>query len=369
MLEREMMYKSDHQENLKYFKDIKYKKQFSLYGSELNGIFGGKTYAKFYKDLFLNKKIQSNNFKKMFEKPIQRNTLRKIEAPFDIKIFNECMEKMEIKQKVYEYKLKHPYLIKYSSYQKIKDLREKNRKNKSKQFTLPDIPDIGQYNPNYEAIKTHAFYPTFARIDFKNFKKHKVGVYAHDPKTNKNELKLGKSYNNKICNRLLKNDSKFLTLETEVNDNKSKMSKYLLTTTFGDEKNNHCLKFDSYSSRKPLINKKMYKTRMFFNSKSNKIISKNLKGVINFSRKTNYGSYFETIAKNKDSPPIGMYKPNYNLVESKARDIILDKKDSFSSKFPTIQKILCSFDVTTDYKLTPRLNIFNTINYELDGVK
>ena len=35
------------------------------------------------------------------------------------------MEKMEIKQKVYEYKLKHPYLIKYSSYQKIKDLREK----------------------------------------------------------------------------------------------------------------------------------------------------------------------------------------------------------------------------------------------------
>ena len=95
--------------------------------------------------------------------------------------------------------------------------------------------------------------------------------------------------NNFIRNKSLKNE-KFrndIYKNLEINDNLS--NSYLSTSSFGDEKDNHCLKFDSYSPRKPLINNRMYITDLRHNNikKNNDNISRNFKGVIDFNRVSN----------------------------------------------------------------------------------
>ena len=381
MFEKERIYWLDHRENLKLFKDIKAKEKFSIYASELNRVFGDRSYERFYKNLFTNKRIHLNNFKKMFEKPIIKGELRKIQEPFDIKEFNNCMKKMEKKNQEYEYKLKHPHNLKYSPYQKSKDLAELKKKISSKQFHLPDIPDIGRYNPNYQSINTHSFLPTFSSLNYDDFKKYKKNVYAHDTLSNINNIKKqNKKYksnvnnfrrNQSLKNERFKTEFNYVGRNTEFNDSQSNISQYLSTSSFGDEKNNHCLKFDSYSPRKPLINK-MYTTELLYNDKNKNAISRNMKGVIDFNRisNSNFGSYFDEISRNNNNPPLGMYQPKYNFIEKKTVNIYLDKKEPISPKLAKLKKILCGFDISSEYKLAPGLNNnFNTINYEIDKAK
>ena len=381
MFEKERIYRLDHRENLKLFKDIKAKEKFSIYASELNRVFGDRSYERFYKNLFTNKRIHLNNFKKMFEKPIIKGELRKIQEPFDIKEFNNCMKKMEKKNQEYEYKLKHPHNLKYSPYQKSKDLAQLKKKISSKQFHLPDIPDIGRYNPNYQSINTHSFLPTFSSLNYDDFKKYKKNVYAHDTLSNINNIKKqNKKYksnvnnfrrNQSLKNERFKTEFNYVGRNTEFNDSQSNISQYLSTSSFGDEKNNHCLKFDSYSPRKPLINK-MYTTELLYNDKNKNAISRNMKGVIDFNRisNSNFGSYFDEISRNNNNPPLGMYQPKYNFIEKKTVNIYLDKKEPISPKLAKLKKILCGFDISSEYKLAPGLNNnFNTINYEIDKAK
>ena len=381
MFEKERIYRLDHRENLKLFKDIKAKEKLYLYASELNRVFGDRSYERFYKNLFTNKRIHLNNFKKMFEKPIIKGELRKIQEPFDIKEFNICMKKMEKKNQEYEYKLKHPHNLKYSPYQKSKDLAELKKKISSKQFHLPDIPDIGRYNPNYQSINTHSFLPTFSSLNYDDFKKYKKNVYAHDTLSNINNVKKQNKKNKSNINNFRRNQSlknerfktefNYVGRNTEFNDSQSNISQYLSTSSFGDEKNNHCLKFDSYSPRKPLINK-MYTTELLYNDKNKNAISRNMKGVIDFNRisNSNFGSYFDEISRNNNNSPLGMYQPKYNFIEKKTVNIYLDKKEPISPKLAKLKKILCGFDISSEYKLAPGLNNnFNTINYEIDKAK
>ena len=370
MLEKERIYIKDHKENVKLFKDMKSKEKYSIYATELNRIFGERSYDHFYKNLFFNKRINVNNFKKMFEKSKNKGGLKRIQEPFDIKEFNFCMKKMELKKQQYEYKIKHPHKLKSSPYQKCKDLAEKKSKNLAKKFTLPEIPDLGRYNPNYEAINTHSFFPSFSSLDYDNFKKYKKNVYAHDININKeinkeNEFKL-KRYKSLKNNRYNNDIFSYHSKNTEFNDSQSNISQYLSTSSFGDEKNNHCLKFDSYSPRKPLVNKVMYTIESNINKKANKRLSRNIKGVIDFNRvsNSNYGSYFDQIIRSIDNPPLGMYQPNYDCISKKTRNIYLGKKELTSKKMAQLKKILCNFNITTEYKLNPSLNSYNTINYD-----
>ena len=383
MLAKERIIRRDHRENEKLFKELKSKEKFSTYSNELNRIFGERCYDKFYNNLFHHRRIQLNSFKKMFEKPIQKGGIKIIQEPFDIKEFNSNLKKMKIKAEEYEYKLKHPHPLKYSPYQKSKDLAEQKAKIYSRKFHLPEIPDIGRYNPNYQSINTHSFSPIIASLDYENFKKYKGDIYAHDPNNNiskiRNELKMKSNINNFRRNQSLKNE-RFRTefncinnksnKNSEFNDSKSNTSQYLSTSSFGDEKNNHCLKFDSYSPRKPLINK-MYTTELVFNDSNKDATPRNIKGVIDFNRisNSNYGSYFDEIARNSDNPPLGMYQPNYDFISKKTRNIFIDKKEQKSPKFAQLKKILCGFDTSLEYKLTPSLNNFNTIDYEIDKNK
>ena len=378
MLEKDRIIQRDHSENVKLFKGLKSKEKYSLYAYELNRIFGERSYDNFCKNLFSNKRIHTNSFKKMFEKPITKGGIRKIQEPFDIKEFNTCLKKMEIKVNEYNYKIKHPHEPKLSFYQKNEYLREK-KLILLKKRKLPQIPDIGRYNPNYQSINTHPFFPSFSSLDYDNFKKLKKNFYAHDTINNlKKEMITNTDNNNNLKkNKSLKNQNRLstelncLTKNSEFNDSQMNMSRNLSNSSFGDEKNNHCLKFDSYSSRKPLVYKKMYTTELVYNNKKNNFFSRNMKGVIDFNRISNskYGSYFDEIIRNNNNPPLGMYRPKYDFMDKKTRNIFLDKKGPLSPKFAKLKKILCGFDISSEYKLTPSLNSYNTINYDFENNK
>ena len=92
-----MVYRKDHKENMKLFRDVKSHPKYSMYGTELNRVFGDRSYDEFYKGLLENKKIRVNNFQKMFEKPVVKGGIKKIEEPFDIKIFTSCLKNQLLK--------------------------------------------------------------------------------------------------------------------------------------------------------------------------------------------------------------------------------------------------------------------------------
>ena len=385
MLEIERIYKKDHRENKKLFSDIKSQPKYSLYGTELNRVFGDRSYDQFYKGLLENKKMSINNFRKMFEKPVVKGGIKKIEEPFDIKFFTTCLKKMDIKSKQLEYKLKHPHTISPSQYKYSKEV-EKKLKILSTRFRLPDIPDIGRYNPNYESVRTHSFYPIFASSDYDHFNKYKKNVYAHNISLVKEPMP--EEYTSKINikkNRLnaLKNLNN-IHVKTEPNaNNKSKisldksfnkstdynnMSQMMSTSSFGDEKNNHCLRFDSYCPRKPIINKVMYDTDITNNS-TNYRLFRNIKGNVDFNKSSNsnFGSYFDEIAKNSNNPPLGMYQPNFDFISKKTVNIFLNKRLPPSPKLAKLKKIITSYNISAEYKTVSGLNVYT--QREMDKTK
>ncbi len=401
MLERDMIYKKDHKENMKLFRDVKSHKQYSIYATELNRVFGDRTYDQFYKGLLENKKIHINNFKKMFEKPSVKRGIKKIEEPFDIKIFTNCLKKMEIKSKELEYKLKHPHILNTSNYKYYKYNKEMEKlKNPQNKIVLPEIPDIGRYNPNYDSIRTHSFYPIFAPSDYDNFNKYKKNVYAHqvsagkEPNNesfinynNNNNNNIYNNYKNSIRSKIISehyntegnikninksNHLKYQTQKSVKSSSDFNLSQLMSTSSFGDEKNNHCLRFDSYSPRKPIIHKILYNTEINHNSTNyNNNRLKNVKGNVDFNKSStsNIGSYFDEIVKNNNNPPLGMYQPNYDYFSKKTVNIYLNKRESPSPKLVKLKKIITNYNLTSEYKMVTELNNIKGPKIELDNAK
>ena len=123
-------------------------------------------------------------------------------------------------------------------------------------------------------------------------------------------------------------------------------------------RNNHCLKFENYTSRKPL-------KEIQYNNENNTELpnyykEKNIKGNVDFNKLSsnkNIKSYFEEISKNVKSPPLGFYQPKYNSIMNKIkRDIYFNKKSLPSSRHRKFKKIIYSYDVPYNYQIAPSLN-------------
>ena len=365
MLERDLIYKKDHKENIKLFRDIKSHPKYSIYATELNRVFGDRSYDEFYKGLLENKKSSINNFQKMFEKPVVKGGIRKIEEPFNINIFTSCLKKMDLKSKALEYKIKHPHILNSSHYKYSKEV-EKKLKILATKFRLPDIPDIGRYNPNYDSIRTHSFYPIFASSDYDYFNKYKKNVYAHNTSLTKEPLP--EENISKISIKKSRNFNEHLSTDPNLNRSKESIDKsfkssnfnisqLMSTSSFGDEKNNHCLRFDSYSPRKDFIKKLFYNSNNI-NTSTNYGLFKNIRGNVDFNKSSNskYGSYFDEVVKISNNPPLGMYQPNYDFISKKTVNIFLDKKDPPSPKLTQLKKIITSYNISSQYKSVSGLN-------------
>ena len=123
-------------------------------------------------------------------------------------------------------------------------------------------------------------------------------------------------------------------------------------------KNNHCLKFENYTSRKPIVKERPYNNENNVEL-PNYYTEKHIKGNVDFNKLSsnkNIKSYFEEISNKVKNPPLGFYQPKYNSIMSKTRDIYFRKKSLPSSRRRKIKKIIYSYDVPYNYQIATSLN-------------
>lgn len=391
------IYRKDHLENIRIFGDIDQKKKYSLYSIELDRAFGDKSYGKFFQNLRENKKSKINSFKELFEKEKnEANNLKRFkERTFNPTEFKQALETMKKKTEQKEYRIKNPYKtriaknallsIKSTKFNTLNagDLQNRKRrifnrfkksnpKKKESKIYLPDVPDLGRYNPSYDVLRKHTYQVCFTTKIFTEYNKENNKmedrlIWNRNTISNMSNIKNIKlNKNNEICSKLKK------ILKKNYSFNKSKISKKnksfddltenkgLLNMSYSPFKNNHCLKFENYSDRKPITNQIHYKTDKFFSSyKPNKMPTSNI--CIKFNKiSTAYDkqtSYFEKLAHQNMSPPLGLYQPNYDAVfGTHTTNVFLNRKEPTLSKKTKLKKILCSFETPEKYQLFASLN-------------
>ena len=474
------IYQNDNLENQQIFHDIEQTKKYSNYSIELNQTFGDKSYEKFYQSLMEHKKARGLNFMSMFQKPKNLTGLRTYEEPFNISEFKSALKNMKKKNDKLVYRIKNPYKIrpKFKSVAKNKIENEKivtqNEQKKNKVIErsyifLPDVPEVGRYNPSYGVLDKHSYQVAFSQKTYNDFNKdgekfnsrnifndHSKTDYNYNDKQltldmkkkfKKSKIKpisieminnMSKTYNkNKNKDDIMKRSSNnyntsslfnSINLHTSTNSNinqsissnieKNKIisnnnnntnnqmtDSHILIRTNGDihlrcpkhlsnmifqntnsslsfddslnytdsfnnsntnmnltSKQNHCLKFETYTKRKPMIRKFNYIYEDFTNTEVYKSIfnAKDRNVCIEFNKlstaKDKQKSFFEVEANKNKNPPLGTYFPKYGNHFKKIIDIYLDKKRPPVTNKTKLKEIVLKYDVPSNYLLFDSLN-------------
>lgn len=399
------IYKKDHIENIKMFLDVKKRKDYSIYSGNLNRAFGDKSYNMFYKNLTENKTVSNYDFKKLFEKDEKEEKgLKRIDESFDTKKFEVALKKMKQKNDLYNEKLRNPYferMKKNKDYLIKKELENSIfRGNKSIKPYFPNVPEVGRYNPDYDILDKHVYEVNFSQPSY--YKKDKDNILNkslsnekdQNEENNKNytgndSFRGTKEYKGSISER---KRGKRLVLKSDVYDHIKNMSNINLTdkltknisqVTSNEEKGNktdrtfdkknspsnkkdinHCLKFESYTARKPLNKKIIYNTEIN-QELPNYYTPTYIHGNVDFNKVSSNNkikSYFDEISTKNKNPPLGLYEPKFNTIMTKTRDIYLTKKDPPPPKQIEIKKIIYRYDVIRHYRIAPLLNEYTKEN-------
>ena len=398
---KQKVYRKDHFENIKIFKDIPHQNEYSSYSIDLNRHFGDLCYPEFFKHLKEQKKYDIDYFKKLFEKENQIKGLKKYEESFDIDKFKKSLKNMSIKEIEYNKRLKNPYSDRMSNSKNFLITEYIKKKPKVIKPYYPEIPEVGRYSPSYNFINKHVYEVSFSKTGLNKSNQDEKNINKNEGKKffnniikilpNKNELKTINSLeinNNKnyittmICTpkkRLLslnssqKNSSRKkikdkLNMKNKEDNNNLKELYNKTNYAIKKIKNNHCLRFENYTSRKSLIKEIPYNTENKIEL-PNFYTEKYIKGNIDFNKISSnkkMKSYFEEMANKDKNPPLGFYKPKYNSVMNKTRDIYFNKKDLPSSKQKKFKQIIYSYDVPYNYQIAPALNDRTKFNINLN---
>ena len=467
------VYTKDNSENLRIFDDIEHKKHFSNYSIELNRVFGDKSYDTFYKNLIEHKRARCINYISMFQKPKNKTGMKIYEEPFNLVSFEEALNNMKKKSDKIKYKVKNPYIsrppLKCITNEKteklLKNLKKKiygdkykksiNLQQKNSNIYLPDVPDVGRYNPSFSILRKHTYQACFSTSDFHEFNKncsksndrnlfskvndieyssddtnintHKIksifintnninnmsktvnerinkhkNSYFNKKKdlyTSTSPLFKSKNYNINNLNNLNKDnlndlnnssnnmsDSQILIrtngdmhsrCQKKVNnlyntssnfsydDSKLNNSGYYSNSNVNNInlKNNHCLRFDNYSKRKPINNKLNYTSEHFTNANAFNINYpvRNQNACIEFNKlstgKEKQKCFFEVEAKKNNNPPLGAYNPKFETTFGRVTtNFYMNRKNLPVTKKKKLKKIMFNYDVPSKYLLFQSLN-------------
>lgn len=369
---KEQVYKKDNNENIKMFGDVKKPKEFSLYSLGLDRHFGDRTYPKFYEKLIEKKKIATDYFIKLFERENKIKGLKIYEESFDINKFKKALKNLTIKQALYDKKVKNPYFERLSNSKNYFMTEFIKKRPKIIKQDYPEVPEVGRYTPSYNFISKHIYEVTFTKTGLNNYITHKHNAKSEEKKfyeKNKNLISSEKNNNQKLITTLPATPQKKLIslniMETSngkelKNKEGHKMDDLYKKTHSLIKKinNNHCLRFENYTSRKPLSKEKLYNNENNVEL-TNYYTEKYIKGNVDFNKLSSnkkIKSYFEEISNKVKNPPLGFYQPKYNSIMSKTRDIYFRKKDLPSSRRRKIKKIIYNYDVPYNYQIAPSLN-------------
>ena len=248
------------------------------------------------------------------------------------------------------------------------------------------MPEVGRYSPSYDVINKHVYEVSFSKIGRNEISRN-------------NPQKVNNSEGKKYFNNLLSKKSKDKAKERDIYNSRKYMSpisnsskkRYMILTNSENKKklviknkdnkdnkdgkdlsniykrtslilnkfkDNHCLKFENYTSRQSSIRKISYNTENDIEL-PNYYTQKYIKGNIDFekiSSNKNIKSYFDEVSHRVKNPPLGFYQPKYDSVMSKTRDIYFVKKALPTSRQKQFKKIIYSYDVPYNYQIAPSLN-------------
>ena len=127
------------------------------------------------------------------------------------------------------------------------------------------------------------------------------------------------------------------------------------------QKNNHCLKFETYSNRKPITRKFNYINESYINTDAyNSIYPQNKNICIQFDKlstaKDKQKSFFEYQANKNKNPPLGIYHPKFSHAFKKVMDVYIDKKSPPKNNKRKLKEIVLRYDVPSNYLLFDVLN-------------
>ena len=289
------IYSTDKIENLKIFDDIEQKKNFSNYSIELNRLFGEKSYVNFYKNLIERKRPKCSNFISMFQKPKKSAVNRIYDEPFNIEYFEEKLNDMKLKSEQLSYKVKNPYkcrpkmksITKTKTEQLLQDLQfrkhDKNNTNskirlKKDKIYLPDVPDVGRYNPSYDILRKHTYQACFSTSNFHEY--NKINTQFNDRELfkviNDRDPVFGKDKRIKqftLSTSNINNASK--TINNESLNQTNRMNKSINNKSINNKSINN-----KNINNKSINNKSKYaSTSPYFNNRKRKIKIKNKKKI------------------------------------------------------------------------------------------
>ena len=214
-------------------------------------------------------------------------------------------------------------------------------------FSLKKLIENGQKQINDKIINRNENFNTIKKNKSENIFtfKNKNNISITDNNSSNN------SFINSPNEEKSKNSKNNSTIEVDKNSsfNKSVKSNY-------KRDNNHCLRFETYTSRKPLNKTIIYNTDIR-TELPNYYTSKYIKNNINFNKKYNIPNYIEQAIIRDQNPPLGFYEPKYNYVFNNIdKNIYIYKKNMSDIARNKIKKVFCEYNISKDYQTVPSLN-------------
>ena len=344
--------RDDRKENIKMFQGMEKQFLYSKYSGELNQIFGEKSFNYFYTNLLSARKKYKNKISNIenYNSPdskYKNNPLQNVN--FDIKSYKHFIKDLNKELKLEEKKRK-----KYKENLKlIKKEKDNNNKNEiklifKKKKNKYEVPSIGWYHPNYKSIRKNER-TIYIGNGYNEKKKKKKTIYSPQNENNRRKSrKILKIFNRK--NRNLSEEkikSKFI-LDDSNNKSNINITNYLTSR-------NNALKFDQYSSRKPLITESLTTNIVSNINKVNSFSTGKLRGLIEFNKMSSNLDFGSFIPKQSSVPPIGFYKPKYETIQSKSPDIFLCRNHTITKQMK-LKKLLYEYNIPKEYKLITNLN-------------
>ena len=137
----------------------------------------------------------------MFQKPKNSTGLKIYDKPFNIIEFKKSLKEMKKRNDKLKYRIKNPYKSRkktktnnktYEANIKTDKKGKKEQKNEKKKeqkkemdsIYLPEVPDLGRYNPSYEVLDKHIYQVSISKQDYYTF--NKEGTKHNERKIFKN---------------------------------------------------------------------------------------------------------------------------------------------------------------------------------------
>ena len=176
--------------------------------------------------------------------------------------------------------------------------------------------------------------------------KNNISIITDNNSSNNNS-----SINNSPNDAKSKNSRNNSSIEIDKNSSFNKSEK-----TNNTRDNNHCLRFETYTSRKPLNKTIIYNTDIKAEL-PNYYTSKHIKNNINFNKNKNLPNYIEQAIMRDQNPPLGFYEPKYNYIFNNIdKNIYIYKKNILDIPRNRLNKIFCEYNISKDYQTVPALN-------------